>query len=103
MKLGKAVYDGVQDPTTMPFGKHKGEKLKDLPDKYLKWLVEQEFVKEKFIDLYREVGHELLGRDFTCQHESSVSDPNYWDFIDPYAPEPTFEIDEDNPFDPDHD
>lgn len=97
MKLGKAVYDGVADPTVMPFGKHKGEKIKDLPDDYLKWLVDQDFVKAK-IELHREIGHELLNRDFTCQFDS---EGNGYDFIDPHAPEP--EIDEDNPFDPDRD
>jgi uncharacterized protein (DUF3820 family) len=32
----------------MPFGKHKGELLADIPNSYLDWLLEQDFFEEKF-------------------------------------------------------
>jgi hypothetical protein len=31
--------------THMPFGKHKGSPLRDLPDKYVMWLLEQDYVQ----------------------------------------------------------
>lgn len=36
----------VEDDLTMPFGKHKGTKLKDLPRSYIFWLSEQDWIKE---------------------------------------------------------
>lgn len=32
----------------MPFGKHEGESLDDIPLKYLDWLIGEDFMKEKF-------------------------------------------------------
>jgi hypothetical protein len=32
----------------IPFGKHKGELLADIPNSYLEWLLEQDFFEEKF-------------------------------------------------------
>ena len=43
-------------PTTMPWGKHKGKLLTEVATtdpEYIKWLVEQDFVQEKFDDLYQ--------------------------------------------------
>jgi uncharacterized protein (DUF3820 family) len=37
----------------MPFGSHKGELLADIPSSYLKWILDQEFVEEKYPKLYR--------------------------------------------------
>lgn len=32
----------------MPFGKHKGEDICDIPIDYLKWLEEQDWMNERF-------------------------------------------------------
>lgn len=32
----------------MPFGKHKDERLEDVPEKYLAWLQAQDWLEEKF-------------------------------------------------------
>ena len=37
----------------MPFGSHKGELLADVPNSYLKWILDQEFVEEKYPRLYK--------------------------------------------------
>lgn len=34
------------DETVMPFGKHNGTKLKDVPASYLLWLFEQPWIKD---------------------------------------------------------
>jgi uncharacterized protein (DUF3820 family) len=49
--------------TVMPFGVHKGEPLWDLERRYLEWLLEQEFVEEKFPDLYEDIKDHLIRRD----------------------------------------
>lgn len=36
----------------MPFGKHKGELVADIPDGYLRWLIDQEWVQDDYPDLY---------------------------------------------------
>lgn len=36
----------------IPFGKHRGELLADIPNSYLEWLLEQEFFEEKFPEHY---------------------------------------------------
>lgn len=38
---------------TMPFGKHEGQYLGDIPASYLMWLYEQDWLKEKFPDVNR--------------------------------------------------
>jgi uncharacterized protein (DUF3820 family) len=37
---------------TLPFGKYKGQLLADVPNFYIAWLLDQEFVEEKFPKLY---------------------------------------------------
>ncbi|MHC4569512.1 MAG: putative quorum-sensing-regulated virulence factor [Planctomycetota bacterium] len=39
----------------IPFGKHRGEAIKDIPIKYLDWLLGQDWFVEKFDDLAEEV------------------------------------------------
>lgn len=36
----------------LPFGKFKGQLLADVPNFYLEWLLNQEFVELKFTDLW---------------------------------------------------
>lgn len=44
----------ITDDTVMPFGTHKGTKIKDVPAGYLIWLYECEFawVEEKHPEIY---------------------------------------------------
>jgi len=48
--------EDLEEPMTgddeMPFGKHKGEKLDDVPAEYLLWLWEQEWTKTKWRSLF---------------------------------------------------
>ncbi len=39
-----------EEPIIMPFGKHKGLKLEDVPAKYLLWLYDQDWMT-KFEDI----------------------------------------------------
>lgn len=38
----------------MPFGKHRGTRVTDCPESYLRWLTEQDWFKEKFPALFDE-------------------------------------------------
>lgn len=42
----------MKDSDLMPFGKHKGEKLGDVPASYLLWLGDQPDVKQRHPELY---------------------------------------------------
>lgn len=42
-----SIYD---EP--MPFGKHEGTKLQDLPANYVEWLLEQEWFQDEYPDYY---------------------------------------------------
>ncbi len=46
----------------IPFGKHNGKSIKDLPTKYLDWIIGQDWFCEKFKDLKDEVIKELKSR-----------------------------------------
>lgn len=46
--------------TTMPFGKFKGKPFKDLPDWYLNWCIEQDFVENP---LRAQIDAEIQRRD----------------------------------------
>jgi hypothetical protein len=41
LKAFNKVWD---EDTRMPWGKHKGERLGDIPDKYFRWLSEQDWI-----------------------------------------------------------
>lgn len=43
----------MTDEDEMPFGKHKGKKMKDVPAEYLDWLRDQAFVQYSWPKLYR--------------------------------------------------
>ena len=68
----------LTDESTMPFGKHKGDKLKDVPNKYLMWLWEQDWLKEKYLGLYLyiEDNFDAIDRD------SHDYDPDDWGVCD---------------------
>jgi uncharacterized protein (DUF3820 family) len=36
----------------MPFGKHKGQHIEEVPTSYIRWLLDQDWVAEKFGDLF---------------------------------------------------
>lgn len=42
----------MKDSDVMPFGKHKDEKLGDVPASYLLWAADQSWVKEKYPGLF---------------------------------------------------
>ncbi len=41
-----------EDTDIMPFGKHKGKKLIDVPDSYLIWLYDQRPISDRRLELY---------------------------------------------------
>lgn len=47
----------------IPFGKFKGSDIEDVPDSYLKWVIGEDWFKEKFKDLCGNIKKELKYRD----------------------------------------
>jgi hypothetical protein len=43
----------------MPFGKHRGKEIRELPDQYIQWILEQEWLR---YPLKRQLEDELEGR-----------------------------------------
>jgi hypothetical protein len=48
---------------TMPFGKHEGEDIEDIPTSYLRWLLDQEWFPEKYPRGYEYADAELNYRE----------------------------------------
>ena len=61
---------GHMDTTahTVPFGKHRGAPISELPSSYLRWLEGQDWFEEKHEGLLEVVQAELSWRDETGQH-----------------------------------
>lgn len=51
----------MEDKDPMPFGKHKGKMLQDVPASYLVWLMQQEWAEE-WPELY----------DYLCKNEGAI-------------------------------
>lgn len=47
-------------PLVMPFGKHKGEKIEDLPTDYIEWCLEN--VERLSPSIQKEMENQLAGR-----------------------------------------
>jgi uncharacterized protein (DUF3820 family) len=47
----------------IPFGKHKGEPIEDVPTDYLEWVTEQDWFLEKFPKGAVQIGKDLAFRD----------------------------------------
>ena len=43
----------MDDKTFMPFGKHRGTPMESVPDGYLVWCYGQDFIRERFPELYQ--------------------------------------------------
>jgi len=52
----------------LPFGKYQGYGIEDAPDKYLEWLLEQDWFCEKFADKVALIEKELSYRDEFSSH-----------------------------------
>lgn len=53
-----------EEAMKMPFGKHKGEPVSDIPRSYFRWLLEQDFIyDDKLKDLLSEIEDECATRD----------------------------------------
>ena len=54
--------------TTLPFGKHRGKDVDDCPSDYLRWLVKQDFVEDKYPEILKAAEDELKYRDTWRKH-----------------------------------
>ena len=51
----KGLKPGEHKDMKMPFGKHKGELICDLPDDYIFWLKDQNWVHTSYPDLLKQL------------------------------------------------
>lgn len=60
---GEEANEVVQSMYILPFGKHKGEDIEQVPTSYLHWMLDQEWIEEKFPKLYKAAETESNFRD----------------------------------------
>jgi len=51
----------LKDTSPMTFGEHSGKPMSEVPDSYLTWLYEQDWLKAKYPDV-----HEYIVRSANC-------------------------------------
>jgi len=61
----------------MPFGKHKGEGIEDVPSSYLEWLLEQEWFCDKFSEKVSVVEKEMKFRERFSDGDEPAEDRNW--------------------------
>ena len=59
----------------IPFGKHKGQKLDDLPAGYLDWLRDQDWVEEKHPEIWKYINDNsnLIDKELDDELDEDVS------------------------------
>lgn len=55
--------DGDYGEVVVPFGKHKGEQVGDLPVSYMRWCLDQEWFEEQYPDLVTAFENEIRFRE----------------------------------------
>jgi len=61
----------------IPFGKHKGSGIEDVPTSYLEWLTEQDWFTEKFSEGAKAIGKELEFRQRFGDGDEPDEDRNW--------------------------
>jgi uncharacterized protein (DUF3820 family) len=61
----------------LPFGKHKGEPIEDLSDSYLEWLLDQDWMEEKFPEGLEAILKEVQYRERFSRPEQSEEDEQW--------------------------
>ena len=53
----------------LPFGKHRGKDIGEIPSNYLTWLLEQDWMEEdQYDDLFEEIAWEMATRERSDAH-----------------------------------
>lgn len=68
---------GLINDIYLPFGKHTGEPISNVPSSYLKWCLEQDWFEDKYEDLIRSFEEELNWRDLFDMHFEDKADIVY--------------------------
>lgn len=61
----------------IPFGKHRGAGIEDVPTSYLEWLTEQDWFGEKFSEGMKQIGKELKYRERFDDGDEPEEDQNW--------------------------
>jgi uncharacterized protein (DUF3820 family) len=61
----------------IPFGKHNGKPIEDVPTSYLEWLTEQDWFVEKFSEGSKAIGKELEFRQRFDDGDEPEEDRNW--------------------------
>ena len=71
------------DSTVMPWGKHKGQKLLDLPAAYLLWLYEQTWIKDwPGLYLYLKAHEDQLMKEKVDSEDQKYDDDGFHSYDD---------------------
>ena len=69
----------TNDDTLMPFGKHKGKRLGDIPADYLIWLYDQEWF-QKFEDIFEYVAKNYQHLEKEAKQQEELFEIGDFDF-----------------------
>ena len=81
MKVIIPEPDELNDRSPMPFGKYKGKPMEEVPDGYLLWLLEQEWLEEKYpsVNQYIKDVQKYLDNDNSRPSWGEDEDSIQWD------------------------
>jgi len=51
--MSEVTEHPISDSYIMPFGKYEGDKIGDVPAKYLLWCLQQDWMKDKYPKVYQ--------------------------------------------------
>lgn len=63
MNKVKQMLETPEEETVLPFGKHAGQSIEDIPNDYLKWFVENICTQDEYVWLERPIVEELQYRN----------------------------------------
>ena len=55
--------DGEYGEVRIPFGKHVGDQIGDLPESYMRWCLDQDWFEKQYPELVEAMENELRFRD----------------------------------------
>ena len=59
----------LEDDSPMPFGKHKGEQMEDVPGNYLMYLFKETSLKNKDVKDYIEENYDIIVTELTKEEK----------------------------------
>ena len=67
---GDRIESPLQDNDLMPFGKFKGKQMSDVSGRYLMWLLEQDWLKERYPSVYAYIMNNIEAVEIDAEEEA---------------------------------